>query len=290
MNNIQLFMRVYMYELESLLRSRKDEILKIPFQSDEANTDRPLKEYLKQFIEKEFNCISDDISEITVEHSDEEAERFAITEEIKSIRIKRVILPEDITSEIKDILSERKSAVYTKPDICLEIDENGHTVYETIELKSTKDVSIPGSSVQQVNPEERVIFIKHTKNTFIITTGLYINAINAKMQFPDRSPRPQVAFSELQSWNTSHRSQNANTLRFMSGSEDNLKKELIEDWQGVLAKRWKDILFTYRKSKREPWFNNALRKFVIKFLNDYDRMTDTEKEEYKNKVSSLIDK
>mgnify|MGYP003330257066 CR=1 FL=1 len=42
-------------------------------------------------------------------------------------------------------------------------------VYEKIELKSTKDNAIPGSSVQQINPDEWVIFVKHTR--FSIITG-----------------------------------------------------------------------------------------------------------------------
>ena len=58
MNDIQLFMRLYMYELEIWLNEHKQELLSISFQSDEANTDRPLKEFLKTAIEQNCNCLS----------------------------------------------------------------------------------------------------------------------------------------------------------------------------------------------------------------------------------------
>ena len=49
------FMYSYMFELEFFLKSIKDELKEITFQSDEANTDRPLKEFLKLVIENRFN-------------------------------------------------------------------------------------------------------------------------------------------------------------------------------------------------------------------------------------------
>ena len=66
-------------------------------------------------------------------------------------------------AELKHELQSRKEAVFTRPDICLEIRINDSLEYETVELKSTKNDSIPGSSVQQITPDEWVIFIKHTK-------------------------------------------------------------------------------------------------------------------------------
>lgn len=50
MRIIQDFMQVYMYELEKYLELHKEELKQVSFQSDEANTDRPLKEYLKSLI------------------------------------------------------------------------------------------------------------------------------------------------------------------------------------------------------------------------------------------------
>lgn len=61
---INNFMRVYMFILENHLLNKKNEIETIPFQSDEANTDRPLKEYIKNEIETSLNSIPEDF-EIT---------------------------------------------------------------------------------------------------------------------------------------------------------------------------------------------------------------------------------
>lgn len=46
-NKINDFMYIYMYNLEKFLLSKKETLDTISYQSDEANTDRPLKEYLK---------------------------------------------------------------------------------------------------------------------------------------------------------------------------------------------------------------------------------------------------
>lgn len=51
MQNIQNFMCIYMYKLEEDLTKHKDDLIEVSFQSDEANTDRPLEEYLKKHIE-----------------------------------------------------------------------------------------------------------------------------------------------------------------------------------------------------------------------------------------------
>ena len=286
MDKLQLFMKIYMYELELYLNAHKSEILEISFQSDEANTDRPLKEYLKRVIENEHNRITGEISEVIINQN----QTFYITDDIKQLYVEHVLLPDEISDELKILLSESKNAVYTNPDICLKINDSGNIQYETIELKSTKYDSIPGSSVQQISPEEWVIFIKHTKNSVIVTTGMYFHAINAKMQFPDRSPRPQVSFSELENWNRMHRIYHTNKLHYRSSDEDTIKRELLLDWQGVLAKRWKNILFTFDKNKKEPWFNNNLRKFILEFLAVYDEFDEIKKEEYKALISSLIEK
>lgn len=54
MNNLSFFMYVYMYELEKFLSTKKSELKEVSFQSDEANTDRPFKEFLKKSLKKSF--------------------------------------------------------------------------------------------------------------------------------------------------------------------------------------------------------------------------------------------
>lgn len=286
MSKIQNFMQVYMYELEQLLCTKKEELKKVSFQSDEANTDRPLKEFLKYVIQEEFTQIpsSTEITEIVFN------EKIGIdVEELKKIKILRVLLPEEITEEIKAVISKNKNTIYTNPDMCLEILMDEKIVYETIELKSTKQDSIPGSSIQQVLPHEWVIFIRHSVSKVEITTGQYIHAINSKMQFPDRSPRPQVSFKEMQSWNQAHRVLKYTQLMYKEDDEELIKYHLISDWQGELSKRWIDMLFHSTSVKtNEPWFNNNMRKFIVLFLERYEKLDAMEKLEFINRIKSLI--
>lgn len=279
-------MQLYMYELEKYLNTKKKDLKEVSFQLDEANTDRPLKEYLKNLIETEFSQIPSDSKINNVIFNREEG---VDVEELKKIKILTVLLPEEISEEIKTIISVTKDAVFTNPDMCLELLVDGKKFYETIELKSTKSDSIPGSSIQQVLPEEWVIFIKHSNAKVDIVTGQYIHAINSKMQFPDRSPRPQVSFKEMQNWNNYNRVLEYARLFYEKDDSDAVKYDLINDWQGVLSKRWIDMLFYSTKTKNnEPWFNNNMRKFIIEFLEKYEQLSNNEKKELINRIKSLI--
>lgn len=286
MENLQNFMRIYMYKLEEDLTKHKDDLIEVSFQSDEANTDRPLKEYLKKHIEESFPSIPEntEIASLCFEGT-----TFTDIQAIKRIRINRVLLPEDISVELKETIKASKSSVYTNPDLYLELILDDECFYESIELKSTKNDSIPGSSIQQIVPEEWVVFIKHSGKNISISTGQYIHAINSKIQFPDRSPRPQVSFKAISTWNKDNRILNSNTLCYVKDDDDKNKRELIADWQNVLSQRWIDILFNATSTKaKEPWFNNNMRKFILSFLTKYESLSDDEKKEFKDRVESLI--
>lgn len=285
MKNQSYFMYFYMYELEMFLNSKKAELSKISFKSDEANTDRPLKEFLKRLIENELNALPKNriVNSLNIDS------HIYLVDPYLGYKIRRVLLPEDISDNIKQKIKESKNSIYTNPDICLEIESDDCIFYETIELKSTKADSIPGSSIQQIVPTEWVIFIKHSPNNIDITTGQYINSVNSKMQFPDRSPRPQVSFKALNDWNNSYRNIKDNSLIYKTDESKNNKLDLIKDWQSVLAKRWISILFDAKKVKKsEPWFNNNMRKFIIDFLEIYEKLTDKEKIDFKNRIISMI--
>lgn len=287
MNNQSYFMHFYMLELEVFLNSQKNNLLTVSFQSDEANTDRPLKEYLKSAIENELNMLPSNpiVSKLFIDDQTHSIEKY------RDYKISRVILPDEIDEILKQKIKESKSASYTNPDICLEIKGNSSTFYQTVELKSTKNDSITGSSIQQIIPDEWVIFVRHTLKDIEVVTGQYINSINSKMQFPDRSPRPQVSFKELLSWNSLHRTiENSKLIYTLDDSLTN-KLALLDDWQGVLSKRWIDILLNSEKVKKsEPWFNNNIRKFILDFLEIYDAYSEEEKALFKSKIQSMIKK
>ena len=81
-------------------------------------------------------------------------------EDLKRYKISNVFLPEHLNTEQKKEISTLKKSVYTSPDLYLEITDGINIYFESVELKSTKDNNIPGSSVQQISPFEWVIFIK----------------------------------------------------------------------------------------------------------------------------------
>lgn len=288
-DKINYFMFAYMYELEVALKSQKDNISTVSFQSDEANTDRPLKLFLKSFIEKKFNSLPVYKTDFKLNININDNIKSLNYSDFIDIKIIKVLLPDELSSDLKLKIAENKSSIYTNPDLLLEISDGSNITHCSIELKSTKSNSIPGSSIQQIIPTEWVIFIKHTNIDIDITTGQYIHSINSKLQFPDRSPRPQVAFNELTSWNASNRSLNNTTLNYtINISDENLKYDLISDWQYYLADRWIEVLFSLSNKPNEPWYNNTLRKFIVKFLEKYDNLTLDEKENFKAKVKSLI--
>lgn len=286
MRDIQIFMCVYMYELEKDLAKHKDDLIKVSFQLDEANTDRPLKEYLKKHIEESFSSIPEnvDITSLCFEGT-----TYTDIQAIKKIQVNRVLLPEDISDKLKETIKTSKSSVYTNPDLYLELKLGNNFFYESIELKSTKNDSIPGSSIQQIAPEGWVIFVKHSEKSICISTGQYIHAINSKMQFPDRSPRPQVSFKAMSTWNKDKRIVCSNVLCYEKDDDDNNKRALISDWQDVLSQQWIDVLFNSTSIKsNEPWFNNTMRKFILSFLTRYENLSNAEKIDFKERVKSLI--
>ena len=282
--NIEMFMYAYMYELEKYLNNVKEELKAITFQSDEANTDRPLKEFLKDVIENKLKNIPDGKSYCVYIDDNEKY----CCKEFENIKVVRALLPETLTDDLKNDIKVDKNGVYTNPDIYLEISDGETVFHKSIELKSTKNDSIPGSSVQQIDPEEWVVFIKHTNDNVEVTTGKYICAINSKMQFPDRSPRPQVSFNELKKWNSTYRIFENNDLKYIRDEEENSKSELIKDWQLYLSNKWIETLFSNEIKINEPWFNNNLRKFIILFLDKYEQLLPEEKAIFKRQVKKLI--
>ncbi|CAM3155437.1 hypothetical protein STRA110950_04015 [Streptobacillus ratti] len=67
--------------------------------------------------------------------------------------------------------------------------------------------------------------------------------------------------------------------------------DLIYDWQSVLSKRWIDVLFENNSMRKsESWFNNNMRKFILDFLKIYDNLSEEEKNNFKIKISSIIEK
>jgi len=280
---VNYFLFVYFYELERLLNSDYNSLIEIKFQSEEANTDEFTKKFLQNYIRQNNNIKKSKVDFIkTITNDLSETIEVAI---LHDFSITNVYIPDELSNEHKADIYKRKSAVYTNPDLLLEITFNGAVFYEPIEIKSTKGNSIPGSSIQQVLPYEWVIFIKRSKEKIEVSTGHYINSLTEKLPFPDRSPRPQVAFETLVDWNKNNRFVENNSLILHKNEVlDQQKIQLLTDWQDYLANEWLEIIKNKHKAKSEKWFNNALRKFAVKFL-EYSK--ELKEEELNDLISSL---
>jgi len=272
---INAFLIVYFYELEVLLNADQKAISEIKFQSEESNTDEFIKRFLQQFLLKHNSIKSTKIKNLALDAS-------AKTKSIKvslfnKFEIIDVILPEFLTKELKQKLAGKTKSVYTNPDLLLKIEGYNSTHYESVEIKSTKNNAIPGSSIQQVKPYEWVIFLKRNKAKTTITTGQYIHSINEKLPFPDRSPRPIVTFNTLSNWNKKNRYKKQDTLIIDSNiGQEEQKLKLLKDWQEILTEEWMGIILSKQKNKSEKWFNNTLRKFAVKLLKHSSNSTKKE--------------
>ncbi|MGB1205015.1 MAG: hypothetical protein ACPG5B_05175 [Chitinophagales bacterium] len=287
-NLLNSFLLVYFYELEKQLNASLDNKLQnIKFQSAEANTDEYLKKYFKQYISQNNNIKSSYLKQLNIKI---DSESYTINvANLHKYKIVNVLLPKEINDEQKQHIANSKRSIYTNPDLYLEITDGNCTYFEAVELKSTKNNNIPGSSVQQVTPFEWVIFVKRTKNNVSVATGYYLNSITNKLPFPDRSPRPQISYKTLENWNKKYRKVNDQILSVENITELNQKKIiLLNDWQDFLAKDWLRIVQAKSTKNNEKWFNNALRKFAVKFLDYTENLTEPEKKALKENLKKLI--
>lgn len=282
----EAFMLLYLKALEvnDMLLS---DLGKVNFHLDEANSDKEAKAMIKDFMLKNPTISNNFNLKIDQDSGNLEFKTTAI----QSIQIIQVYLPDELTEKLKDLIKSTKSnSVYTNPDILVELSNGQETKFFSVELKSTKKNEIPGSSVQQINPYEWVIFIKQG-NPIEIATGLYLNSITEKMQFPDRSPRPQVAFNTLKNWNKENFILDNGSLIFkVTQSEWDNKNKLIDNWKLVLVEQWLKIILDKNLvlTNRSPWFNEALIMYADKLLAYYETLSEIDKEKFRNKLKSLL--
>jgi hypothetical protein len=286
-NLLQSFLLVYFYSIENELNNTKTGLEIIKFQSEEANTDEFLKKFFKDFLSKNNSIKKTKLEKLSVKIDSETY--FIDIKDLMNYEIVHVFLPEQLTETQKKKITESKKSVYTNPDLYLEITDGKELFYESVELKSTKDNNIPGSSVQQVSPFEWVIFVKRDNDSVSVTTGFYINSITEKLPFPDRSPRPQIGFKTLKEWNKKYRKEADKVLFIENMTEINEDKiKLLTDWQDYLTTEWLEIIKSETSKNNEKWFNNALRKFVVKFLDYSDSLTKADREKLKKNLIDLI--
>lgn len=277
-----VFAIALLYELETYINANPNVLDGITFQLDEANIDGQLKSKLKEIILNNVNKITT-ITSITDENQN--------TRQIdNSIVITKIYLQNEITDDLKSKI-KKSNQVYTNPDLLLEITDSNKTVdYISIEVKSTKNDSIPGSSVQQISEDGYVVFLQHKNNINSVTAGKYVNSLNSTMQFPDRSPRPKVSFCFLKTWNTQFRTIKNNCLTFQKDPDYLDRVAIIRNWKLVLANRWAEVIFSTDQIKENhPWFDDAIRIYTLIILEKYNSLNCIEKKNLIKRLKSAVD-
>ncbi len=272
---LNAFLTVYFFELEAILNADQASLSQLKFQSEESNTDEYVKLFLKEKLLINNSILHTKIKSVFSDLlSQDKPIKIA---SFNGFKITSIYLPKELPNELKTKLSKSKRSVYTNPDLLLKIEGYNKVFYESIEIKSTKNNSIRGSSIQQINPNEWVIFIKRNATKIQVVTGQYLNSITEKLPFPDRSPRPIIAFNTLMKWNKANRYTEEQILVLKSDpAVVSQKLKLLTDWQDFLAEEWMDIILAKKKGKTERWFNNALRKFAIRLLSHSSKLTEKE--------------
>lgn len=272
-DNLVFFMNAFMFELEELLNNNLDYFDDVQFQFDEANTDQQIKIKIKEFILNNFKSIK------SVTAIKNNGKKTYISRDDYSIS--NIKVPSELNDDDRNYIRRMRSAVYTNPDLLFFVTDGNDFYRISVEIKSTKNDKIPGSSIQQIDINDWVIFLKHDeKHILEFVTGKYIDSISGTMQFPDRSPRPHVSYNVLKKWNSEYRNYEDGILSFKEDGDKLDKIQLIDDWQVLLSKRWLDVLKQKRKKNNEPWFNNNIRKFSLLLLQYYDSLNIDEKETY----------
>lgn len=276
------YLSLYLHILEND-SSLKEIIRNINFHSDEANTDKELKLVIKEYLSSNSAIQELNLQDnFKIEFKIDEHSFITYYSEIKDFYIKNVLLPEELDDKHKEWLRNRKTGVYVNPDLLIEISNGTFIQYITLELKSTKNDKIPGSSVQQVDPYEMTLFIKHNSQGIFIASGLYANSITSRLPFPDRSPRPEISFSNLTYWNTYNRIKNNDCLTFILTTKELLPKLLIiSDWKRALVNDWIDYVNSDKVSSK--WFDDTLRMFASELIQMYENMDSIERIEFMKK-------
>ena len=74
----------------------------------------------------------------------------------------------------------------------------------------------------------------------------------------------------------------------MHTTEFNIKLQLLEDWQDYLATQWLEIVLSCDETKNEKWFNHAIRKFTLKFMEHYEKLSNEEYQQLKMKLMEQV--
>ena len=111
MKGLNGFMHLYFFQIESILNKQNNDLAKIKFQSEEANTDEYLKQFFKSFLLKHNHIQDTYYLDVKIENG-QEIEIYNKSD-LKQIYVKDVLLPIELTSKHRNIIQEQKKSVYS---------------------------------------------------------------------------------------------------------------------------------------------------------------------------------
>lgn len=238
--------------LSQVLKNNIEEFSNIKTKEGELNVDTYLKKKIIKTINSENVFINDNLNGIIFNRIYDNKEYFDLKNKDESI------------SKITDLV------------ISYTID--GKKLFSEIEVKKTNKDKIPGSSINQINPNKCIIFFKMGKETKV-EIGYYSQAVSGRVAFPDRAPRPEVSFKVLEESNKEINETNFSEKLIESQNE---KSFLYEGQLSTyLAKQWLNNLFSF---KFTTWFHKAISIFSLSLIEKYESMNDKEKESFKNEI------
>lgn len=284
---LHCFLAMYLRGLEQNTKLLQT-LASIDYQQDEANTDKPAKIVIRDFMNTHPQLGVTNFSEVMIVQDIENYHISLI--DLQQVSIDKAYIPEELSQDIKHAIKQAKNgANYTNPDIYVDLVYQGVKYSISIEVKSTKDNKIPGSSVQQIDPFEWVIFIKREKNQSVqLTTGMYLNSITNRLPFPDRSPRPEVAFDTLKDWNEQYIKQHDNQLILQYNPKDiEQKSQILLDWKQKLVTDWLAVVQKKPLSSRK-WFDDTLILFAKQLVDYYEMLEPNEKADFYQKLTAFI--
>lgn len=264
-------MNKYEPTLISLLMTIEDELNKdvnqvksIEYQKDEANTDHEIK----RFMAEKINQINEFVyTEITYNNQ---------CFDINPCDVKAYI-----GSEYPKQISKTNAKRHVTPDIVIEI--NDHVF--TVEIKTSKTGGdIPGSSVQQSDPDEWSIFVN--RKTGKVTCSKYAIAFSGKIPFPDRSPRPIVSCLSVEDWSRTHVIKDKLHGVAMINDLDivNNRRTMVNDWKEELISNWFDMMSVPSRG----WFPNVLKRFVVYLLESEKNQDPAKRSTYIEKIKKSM--
>lgn len=243
------FMEKFMSELRKIMVEKyAEEIYGLKYSSEEQNIDCSLKRKVKQIILNELSSFN-------------------------GVKVQRVYIGKEAkeNKEVKEALmraSKNSDRIWANPDLCIKFQDEQGVFYETIELKSCKKDVIYGSSINQIDFDQWVIFVRHDGKNCAISVGRYIDFVPAdqKLKFDIRF-RPFVSINE------------ANKATEQARKE---KEYMLNNWEQIMAEDSVDELIN---GTTDNLLSRWLKKFSLVLLKRFMQMSDEEKEALFQKLS-----